>query len=200
MRRRKYEPEVDLDASLEAGVALLEKVGVAYAIAGRLAVWEYVEPGHRQLTKDVDVAVAYGYAEDVAREAERQGFKTKELRIGGYALLKPGIAIDVIDRRVGYAELFQEAVSTARESVAPGELPVVDLEYLIAMKLIPGTPKDDADVEALLSVLADDAYDEARAIVARHLGEASASRMDNMARAVGHPGPGRREARYRQDR
>ena len=194
---RRLEPSVDVDESFAAGAGLLESTGVPYALIGRVAVWRYVEPGGQQLTKDVDFAVPRGYADEVASEARRLGFKVHDLSIGGYGFSRPGIVIDVVDRRGPYEKLFAEAVQEAQDNRDQSGTPVAPMDYLIAMKLIPGTDKDDRDVEELLLELPDADYDELRKLVFRHLGELAANRLDNLARRAGHPGPGRRQERYR---
>jgi hypothetical protein len=54
------------------------------------------------------------------------------------------------------------------------------------MKLVSGEPRDDVDVHRVLGLAVLD-YARARAVVEDHLGPATASRLDAMARAAGRP-------------
>ena len=62
----------------------------------------------------------------------------------------------------------------------------MSLEFLLAMKLVSGEPKDEIDARRVLQ-REELRYLDARAIVADHLGQASAHRLDAMAREAGRP-------------
>jgi hypothetical protein len=70
--------------------------------------------------------------------------------------------------------------------VGEREVSLVSLEYLVAMKLVSGEPKDEIDVRRLLQ-RQELRYQDARAIVEQHLGAASANRLDALAREAGRP-------------
>jgi hypothetical protein len=63
---------------------------------------------------------------------------------------------------------------------------LVSLEFLLAMKLVSGEPKDEIDARRLLE-REELRYEDARTIVDRHLGAASANRLDVLAREAGRP-------------
>lgn len=67
---------------------------------------------------------------------------------------------------------------------------LVSLEFLLAMKLVSGEPKDEIDARRILQ-REELRYDLAREIVERHLGAAGANRLDALAREVGRPEVGR---------
>ena len=78
------------------------------------------------------------------------------------------VPIDVIVRSDEWEQLYEDALESA-EQVDGISAPVVTPEYLVAMKMVAGRAKDEADVRYL--VLTDD-FDRARAegIVREHLG------------------------------
>ena len=66
------------------------------------------------------------------------------------------------------------------------EVSLVSLEFLLAMKLVSGEPKDEIDTRRILQ-REELRYEMARDIIERHLGAASANRLDALARETGRP-------------
>jgi hypothetical protein len=177
----------DPTASVRAAVAALSAVGSPFALIGGLALEAWGIP---RATKDADFAVLVGSAEPAA---EKLAAEMRPLRIGGVAVRDDSrnLRIDFIDRRFHLAELFRQAIEEAAEarrmtSVGELEVPLVSLEHLLAMKLASGEPKDDADVRRILRLQALD-YAKARVLVDKHLGFATANRLDSMARDASRP-------------
>lgn len=176
----------DPTPSIHAGVDALEALGAPYALIGGVAlgVW-----GIERATKDVDFAVPVGWAEKAAdRFAD---LESRPLRIGGVAVRSPTIKIDFIDRRFYFKKLYREAIDEAGRSgrgARAGDrvVRVVSLEYLLAMKMVSGEPKDDQDAHRILELESLD-YTRAREIVSQHMSEATANRLDAFARAAGRP-------------
>lgn len=200
-RRKEAFPRFDSALSFRGALALLKDAGVPYALAGRLAVWQYVPPQGQLFTKDVDFAVPYGSAEQIARAARERGYRVTALDIGGFGVLGPGVAVDFIDRRHGLASLFAEAVAAARRSrkrlrVGRASIPVVPRDHLIAMKLATAEAKDERDVQELLRTVKASQYATARSLVVQHLGFYAGERLDRIALALGHAGPKTRARRY----
>jgi len=188
-------------AALEAGATLALKAKVPFALAGRLAVWYYVEPAGQQLTKDADFAVPYGRAEAVGREAAKSGYKIHRLGIGGVGISSSTVVADFVDRHPKFPQLFADAVKSARRSrhrirVGRMSIPVVPLPFLIAMKLVPHEAKDERDVEELLQLVSAPEYKRVRRLAVRYLGALAESYLDVIARRIGHPGPGMKK-RYK---
>ena len=179
----------DPQESMRAGVEILKKTGVPYALAGRLAVWSYVPPERQQYTKDVDFAVAYGCSEQAAGVAEEMGYSVTKLSLG-YRITKGKLLIDFVDHHPYLTDLYHAAVKAAAEAVEEGEIPVVPLDFLIAMKLAAGRQKDDSDVTVLLREVDEEEYREVRGLIAEQLGYGMATRLDMVARSIGHAGPG----------
>ncbi len=65
-------------------------------------------------------------------------------------------------------------------------MPVVPVQYLVAMKMVSGEPKDDRDAKRLLEHVKLN-YAATRRIVRKHLGPATADRLDVFAREAGRP-------------
>jgi hypothetical protein len=192
-KKRKRSPKdvksFDPQKSLRAGVEILEKANVPFALAGRLAVWTYVSSDRQQFTKDVDFAVPYGYSEQAVAVAKEMGFTVTKLTLG-YNVRKGELLIDFVDHHPHLEKLFLAAVKAAKEDVEEDEIPVVPLDFLIAMKLAAGRQKDDSDVIALLKEIDAEEYQSVRRLVRRELGYGMATRLDMVARSVGHEGPG----------
>lgn len=189
-RLEPFDPEPSLAAAQDA----LDALGAPYALIGGLALDAWGIP---RATKGAAVAVPVGVAERAAETLRGDTLEARPLLIGGVGLRDPArrLRLDLIDRRFHFAALFAEAIDEARRSgrqveVGARRLPLVSREHLLAMKMVSGEPKDDADVRRLLQVDELD-YKVARAAVARHLGPASASRLDALAREAGRPEVGR---------
>ena len=188
-------PRYDPAEAAKIAVELLREADVPCALVGRVAVWTYVPPAGQQYTKDLDLAVPAGMVDRLKAAAKKRGYAVTDLGIGGIGVRTPAGPIDFIDRHPYLSALFSEAVREADKSeisVKAGEtaLPVAPLPHLVAMKLVSGEPSDDRDVEELMMTVPPDGYREIRELVLRHLGVASAERLDVIARRVGHPGPG----------
>jgi hypothetical protein len=191
-------PRFDPNPSMKAALSILDAAGVPFALAGRLAVWDYVPPEGQQFTKDVDFAVPHGHVDAIVREARRRGFRVADLNIGGAGIKAPHIMVDFIDRHPELSALFAEAVRAAHRqpkgrwlAFQGRRVPIVPMNYLIAMKLVTFEPKDERDVTEMLMRLPDRGYAPLRRLVKKHLGYVGAERLDVFARRVGHPGPGR---------
>ena len=63
---------------------------------------------------------------------------------------------------------------------------LVSLEFLLAMNMVSGESKDEIDARRILQ-REELRYHETRHIVERHLGVASANRLDALAREAGRP-------------
>jgi hypothetical protein len=188
----------DPGPSIAVAVEALASIGADYAMIGGLALDAW---GISRATKDVDFAVHIGVAEKLSPYFLAAGAEVRPLRIGGLGVRieKPSIRIDLIDRRFYFAPLFVEAIKEASQSKrvvqsAEREVPLVSLEYLLAMKLVSGEPKDDIDARRILALEALN-YQKAKAIIEQHLGNATANRLDTWAREVGRPEVTRRPYR-----
>jgi len=179
----------DPNPSLIYALQLLEEAGISiFALIGKLAMWVHLEDeSQHQYTKDVDFAISLEDSTKLENVISEKGIRFKYLQIGGISIREQGINIDFIDRRLhGVQSLFAEAISNSPSEVVVDQykIPVVSLEYLIAMKIVSGEPKDDSDLKLLLS-LQNVNYKKAREIVEKHLGAITAERLDVFARDAG---------------
>ena len=180
----------DPGPSVAAAASALEEKGADFALIGGLALDAWGIP---RATKDVGFAVPVGVAEKAADRLRQTATEIRPLRIGGVGLRdsQRGLRIDLIDRRFHFAALFRDAIQEARASgrkarVGGHEVGLVSLEFLLAMKLVSGEPKDEIDARRILQ-REELRYEMARDIVERHLGAASANRLDALAREAGRP-------------
>ena len=170
---------------------LLESIKAPFAVIGRIAVWAYLPPGEQEFTKDIDLAVPREFIASVEEQLKKRNIAYRPLTIGGIGTTDKEILIDFIDRRQFHRNLFRDAIEQAqnqRHTIQIGTvtLPLVPVEYLVALKMVSGEPKDDNDVKRLLEYAELD-YKKSREIVMNHLGPATADRLDVFAREVGRP-------------
>lgn len=188
-------PYFDSTESFKLGLALLREARVPYALIGRLAVWHYVPTEGQQYTKDVDFAVPYGATDALPALARKRRLRVMPLDIGGYGFKGPGVAVDVIDRRLDLAGLFADAVREAqsgrRARIGGRTVPVVPRDFLTVMKLVVHDARNERDVEELLKVTPAAEYSALRELARRYLGIGGAYRLDSIARRMGHAGPER---------
>jgi hypothetical protein len=96
-----------------------------------------------------------------------------DLIFGGKSVDINGIPIDVIVRADDYADLYEEAIQKAKPR--PGyEVKIITPEYLVAMKMVAGRPKDDLDLNYLLSSVKMD-MTTLKSVVSRFLGRYAVS-------------------------
>ena len=180
----------DPGPSVAAAAAALAEQGADFALIGGFALEAWGIP---RATKDVDLAVPVGAAEKAAEALRGPATEVRPLRIGGVGLRdsQRGLRIDLVDRRFHFASLFHDAIQEAHASgrktrVGVQEVSLVSLEFLLAMKLVSGEPKDEIDARRILQ-REELCYRDARDITERHLGAASANRLDALARDAGRP-------------
>ena len=146
---------LDLHAELRGIVKALDGAGIAYALAGGLAVSVYAVP---RATEDVDLLVAQ---EDLPRAVERLaslGFRPAGTpmsvaagRLGIQRLIKiDGSDLVPVDLLVPN-DVPLAALLAGRETIAweDGHLSIVSLAGLRALKRLRGSAQDRADLEAL---------------------------------------------------
>lgn len=191
----------DPNPSLKFALELLGEAKISkFALIGKLAMWVHLEDeSQHQYTKDVDFAILLHDVNKIEQVINKRKLKFQHLQIGGIGLREKGINIDFIDRRLhGVNLLFHEAIENPSTEVFVDEnsIPVVSLEYLVAMKAVSGEPKDDYDLKLLLIQEKLD-YQKAKKLVVQFLGPITGERLDVFAREVNIL-PKRRPYTYRQ--
>lgn len=143
------------DELMDAAAAVAQAAGgEEVALAGGLAMQVWGSP---RLTGDLDVVASSGL-----------GYQGPELSFGGVRTHEHEIELDVIVRDDEWRKLYAEALAEAVE-VSGVPMPVIAPEYLAAMKMVAGRPKDEGDVRYLV-LMGDFDRPKAEAIVRRHLG------------------------------
>jgi hypothetical protein len=131
-------PQPFIDGARAASDAF-RKAGVRHVLVGGLAVGIN---GYPRGTKDIDFMVG-----DEAFEFHGPIAGPKP----GLPMKYSGITIDWVsleaDERAGLEEFLVDAI--------PGEVPVMEIEPLVAMKLLAGRQKDQADIVELIKAGAD---------------------------------------------
>jgi predicted nucleotidyltransferase len=186
-------PVFDPTEALKEALAVLEEAEARFALAGCLAVWTYVAAAGMRLTRDVDFAVRTDDMEAVVEAARKRGLQVEELRMGGYRTRVGDTPVDFIDGRPYLRQLFNFAVEHARSmDLGLGrEIPVVRLNYLLAMKAAAAGEQDEQDIGWLLrGVEGAERYRELRSFVLTHAGYTATMVLDKVARRIGHRGPG----------
>lgn len=159
MRIRRFAQAMDPDVrpedeALRALRALLDDAGVAYKIAGGIAV---VHHGYVRSTDDLDVLVEAGGVERLDPHLAAHGFSRPserrlvhgptsvqvDLLVEGEALPRPGAG---------------SYPSPGATEASPGDSAIVSLPALVTLKLRARRHQDTADVVALLKPLEDAEY------------------------------------------
>ena len=155
-------------AEIERGLDELARItGGTVALAGGVALQLY---GSDRFTRDLDVVGGTPIAAlpDLGT-----------LSFGGYKSVTPsGVPTDVIIRDDAFAMLYADALVNAR-LINGSPLPVVTREHLIAMKMVAGRTKDDADLEFLILHSGADLI-IARGLIDRLLGPYAAKEFDQL--------------------
>lgn len=139
--------------------------GGSAALAGGVALMTY---GSDRFTRDIDIVCGAPIA----------GLpQIKPLAFGGYQSHTPsGVPTDLIIRDDEFAMLYAEALVNSI-NLHGLSMPIVSCEYLAAMKLVAGRPKDLADLEFLI-LREDTDLAATRKIIKRNLGAYAAKDFD----------------------
>jgi len=141
--------------------------GIDWAIIGGVATRAYMP---ERMTKDMDILVHRSDGETVIERLKQAGYRVvSSLAIPGFLLLSPeGIEVDVI---FGDYPWLKNAL--AQPAHDPAGYPVIELPYLILLKMAAQRAQDWADVARMLGWASDADLDEVRAAVARYTPEDS---------------------------
>jgi len=184
-------PVFDPKPSALLGYEILTEVGQPFALIGKVAMWMHQVKDAQEFTKDVDFAVPRQAKDAIEAALVRRGLIPRELSIGGIAVRDGEVRVDFIDRREGeLSGLFEEAIADAAQrggilSIGDGSIPVVRVEYLIALKVVTGEDKDETDAVKLLQSVAELDLSSTREVIRRHGGPAGANSLDALARRAG---------------
>ena len=155
-RRTAMNPWPDLRPILE---------GIPWVIVGGVATRAYMpERG----TKDLDVLVRRQDGDEVRRRLEAVGYSyVSSLAIPGFLVRSPqGVEVDVI---LGDYPWLDEALGHPRQD--PAGYPVLDLPYLVLMKMAASRTRDFGDLGTMLGLASDEELARVRAVVAHYTPE-----------------------------
>jgi len=136
--------------------------GIPWVVVGAVATRAYMP---ERMTKDIDILVRLEDGEEVRARLESAGYKTiTALGVPGYLFKSPeGVELDVI---FGEYPWIEEALANPRHD--PAGYPVLDLPYLVIMKLEASRAQDTADLSRMLGLASDEELDRVRAAVTRY--------------------------------
>lgn len=189
-------PVFDPNPSGEFAYRILKEAQAKGILIGRIAVWAWLpDSGEHAYTKDLDIAVSRKDLHRIRSAASDKRAKIAELPIGGINISIPDkINVDFIersDKSGDLSPLFEQAID---ESIKAGnaveiggkKLPLVSVEFLVAMKIATMEKKDEEDAERLLKFAEVD-IKKLRDIVFDHLRPLGPARLENILRETGHP-------------
>jgi len=138
-------------------------LGVPHLVVGGIAVGRYLP---ERTTSDIDILIHDAHAAQAARNLATAGAHLcGALSIGGTSWTLGGIDLDVLTSR---ARWISRAFATGRSW--QGTL-LIDLPYLILMKLAAARHQDETDIAAMLAHASDDVLAEVRRVVAANAPE-----------------------------
>lgn len=135
--------------------------GIRWAVVGAVATRAYMP---ERATQDLDILVAVTDRERVRACLERTGFlSVQELAIGGMTWRSlEGALVDVIE---SHAPWVPDALRSLRQD--PQGLPILDLPYLVLMKVEAGRAQDLADAARMLGIASEPRHQETRDLFRR---------------------------------
>ncbi|MFN3762390.1 MAG: hypothetical protein ACK4WK_04205 [Anaerolineae bacterium] len=155
-RRTAMHPWPDLRALLE---------GIPWVIAGAVATRAYMP---ERATRDLDILVRRVDGDRVRERLEAAGYRfVSSLTIPGFLLQSPeGVGVGVI---LGDFPWLEEALASPRRDAAG--YPVLDLPYLVLMKMASSRAQDIADMVRMLGLASEEEVARVREVVARYAPE-----------------------------
>ncbi|HEY84094.1 MAG TPA: hypothetical protein G4N96_03135 [Chloroflexi bacterium] len=139
---------------------------LTWAIAGAVATRAYMP---ERATRDLDILVHHRDGDDVLERLKIAGFQlVSPLTIPGFLLQSPnGVEVDVI---FGNSPWIDEALSHPKQD--PAGYPVLDLPYLVLMKLEASRTLDLGDLARMLGLAAERELERVRNAVKRYAPDA----------------------------
>jgi hypothetical protein len=136
--------------------------GIPWAVVGAVATRAYMP---ERATKDMDILVRRGDGDEVQTRLRAAGYKVvSRVAVPGFLVRAPdGAEVDVI---LGSYPWLDEALAHVRQD--PAGYPVLDLPYLVIMKLAASRLQDTADLSRMLGLASDADLARVRQAVARY--------------------------------
>ena len=136
--------------------------GIPWVVVGGVATRAYMP---ERATKDLDILVRLQDGDEVQTRLIAAGFRiVSRLAVPGFLVRAPdGAEIDVI---LGSYSWLSEALEHVQHD--PAGYPVLDLPYLVIMKLAASRVQDTADLSRMLGLASDSELGRVRRVVARY--------------------------------
>jgi hypothetical protein len=137
--------------------------GIPWVVIGAVATRAYMP---ERATKDLDILVRREDGHEVRTRLEAAGytFVTHLTVVSGFLVHSPeGVEVDVM---LGDDPWLDEALTNPRQD--PAGFPVLDLPYLVLMKMESARGRDFGDLTTMLGLASDEELASVRAVVARH--------------------------------
>ncbi|WP_051074191.1 hypothetical protein [Effusibacillus pohliae] len=134
---------------------------VPHVVIGGMAVNQFAPPRH---TEDFDVAVAAKDLQIVVEKLKTAGFEVVgELGIGGFSLRSPkGVMIDVVLLDEEWAD------DAVQHPYRVGPFPVLDLPYLLLLKMKASRGVDIGDMQRMLHGASEEERNRVRKVFERY--------------------------------
>ncbi|MFQ5342957.1 MAG: nucleotidyltransferase domain-containing protein [Anaerolineae bacterium] len=135
---------------------------IPWVIVGGVATRAYMP---ERATKDLDILVRREDGDEVQERLEEAGYTfVTDLAVPGFLVRSPeDVELDVI---LGDYPWLDEALANPRQDVAG--YPVLDLPYLVLMKMESSRGRDVGDLTTMLGLASDEELDRVRAAVTRY--------------------------------
>lgn len=136
--------------------------GIPWAVVGAVATRAYMP---ERATKGLDILVRREDGEGVRERLEAAGYKAvAPLAVLGFLFhSSEGVKVDVI---FGDYPWLEEALAHPRQD--PAGFPVLDLHYLVLMKMESSRGRDLGDLTTMLGLASDEELDRVREAVTRY--------------------------------
>jgi hypothetical protein len=153
MRRTAMNPWPDLRSILK---------GIPWVIIGGVATRAFMP---ERMTKDMAILIRKSDEDEVVHRLEMAGYnKISELAVPGYLFQAPdGTEVDVL---LGDMPWISDALRNPSQD--PASYPVLDLPYLVLMKLEAMRAQDWADITRMLGLASEKELDRVKEVVARY--------------------------------
>jgi hypothetical protein len=136
--------------------------GIPWVVIGAVATRAYMP---ERATGSLDILVRREDGDEVRERLEAAGYTfITRLAVPGFLVHSPeGVEVDVV---LGDDPWLDEALARPRQD--PAGFPVLDLPYLVLMKMESSRAQDVADLSRMLGLASDEELGSVRAVVARH--------------------------------
>jgi hypothetical protein len=138
---------------------LRDLINAPYAIVGGVATRLYMP---ERMTDDLDILIDFSQAERVYADlVDRKIGRTGELSIGSSSWELPdGTILDIITSDKPWVK-----IALQHPRVSPDNQPVIDLPYLVLMKLEASRTNDLSDISRMLGQASDQELDAVRKVI-----------------------------------